>query len=57
MGLFFVASQFLTGLNWEWRPRGPIERAGAGGPAVAGVAFAAAWTSWDRFGLNLFQSL
>jgi cytochrome c-type biogenesis protein len=44
MGLLFVASVFVTRLNREWHPRGLIERAGAGGPVLAGVAFAVAWT-------------
>lgn len=44
LGLFFVLSVFVTRLNREWRPAGLIERAGRGGPLVAGVAFALAWT-------------
>ena len=44
MGALFVASVFVTGLNREWRPHGLIERAGRGGPVVAGAAFAIAWT-------------
>lgn len=44
MGLLFVASVFVTRINREWRPNGLIERAGTGGPVVAGVAFAVAWT-------------
>lgn len=44
MGVVFIAAQYVTRLNWEWRPPGLIERAGRGGPAVAGVAFAVAWT-------------
>ncbi|MGH2952131.1 MAG: cytochrome c biogenesis CcdA family protein [Solirubrobacterales bacterium] len=44
LGLFFVLSVFVTRLNREWRPPGLIERAGSGGPLVAGVAFALAWT-------------
>ncbi len=44
MGLLFVGSVFVPLLNREWRPDGLIERAGRGGPAVAGVAFAIAWT-------------
>jgi cytochrome c-type biogenesis protein len=44
MGLLFVASVFFTRLNREWHPSGLIERAGTGGPIVAGVAFAVAWT-------------
>jgi cytochrome c-type biogenesis protein len=44
MGLLFAASVFVTALNREWRPHGLIERAGRGGPVVAGAAFAIAWT-------------
>ncbi len=44
MGLLFLGSVFVTRLNYEWRPDGLIERAGKGGPVVAGAAFAIAWT-------------
>ncbi len=44
MGVLFVASVFVVRLNREWRPQGLIERAGRGGPVVAGAAFAIAWT-------------
>jgi len=44
MGGLFVASVFMVQLNREWRPPGLIERAGRGGPALAGAAFALAWT-------------
>lgn len=44
MGVLFVASAFITGLNRDFRVPGLIERAGAGGPVVAGAAFALAWT-------------
>lgn len=44
MGVLFIASVFLTRLNREFRPSGLIERAGRGGPIVAGAAFAIAWT-------------
>ncbi|MDQ6916156.1 MAG: cytochrome c biogenesis protein CcdA [Actinomycetota bacterium] len=44
MGIAFVASVFVVRLNREWRPEGLIERAGRGGPIVAGAAFAIAWT-------------
>jgi len=44
MGALFVASVFIARLNRDWRPRGLIERAGRGGPVVAGAAFALAWT-------------
>jgi cytochrome c-type biogenesis protein len=44
MGVLFVASVFVTRLNRQWRPAGLVERAGRGGPVVAGAAFAVAWT-------------
>jgi len=44
MGLLFVGSVFFLKLNRELRPNGLIERAGRGGPIVAGAAFAIAWT-------------
>jgi cytochrome c-type biogenesis protein len=44
MGALFVASVFVARLNREFRPHALIERAGRGGPVVAGAAFAIAWT-------------
>lgn len=44
MGVLFVASLFVTRLNREWHVDGLMERAGKGGPVVAGAAFAIAWT-------------
>ena len=44
MGVLFIGSVFVLRLNREWRPPGLIERAGRGGPLVAGAAFALAWT-------------
>jgi cytochrome c-type biogenesis protein len=44
MGVLFVASVFVTRLNRDFRPQALIERAGRGGPVVAGAAFAIAWT-------------
>ena len=44
MGLFFIASLLLVRLNREWHPEALIRRAGRGGAAVAGAAFAVAWT-------------
>ena len=44
MGVLFIGSVFVTGLNREFRPPGLIQRAGKGGPVVAGAAFALAWT-------------
>lgn len=44
MGALFVASVFVVRLNRDFRPTALVERAGAGGPVVAGAAFALAWT-------------
>jgi cytochrome c-type biogenesis protein len=44
MGLLFLLAPFVPRLNREWRPEGLIRRAGAGGPIIAGLAFAIAWT-------------
>jgi cytochrome c-type biogenesis protein len=44
MGVLFVASLFITRLNREWHVNALLERAGKGGPVVAGAAFAIAWT-------------
>ena len=44
MGVLFLASAFVLRLNQDWHPGGLIERAGRGGPVIAGLAFAIAWT-------------
>jgi cytochrome c-type biogenesis protein len=44
MGMFFIASLFIVRLNREWHVDALLERAGRGGPLVAGAAFAVAWT-------------
>jgi cytochrome c-type biogenesis protein len=44
MGLVFVGSLFITRLNMEWKPSGLIQKAGSGGPMIAGAAFAIGWT-------------
>jgi cytochrome c-type biogenesis protein len=44
MGVLFVASVFVARLNREWHVDALMERAGKGGPVVAGAAFAIAWT-------------
>jgi cytochrome c-type biogenesis protein len=44
MGALFVGSVFVARLNREFRPHGLVDRAGRGGPVVAGAAFAIAWT-------------
>ena len=44
MGVLFIGSVFIVRLNREFRPEALLERAGKGGPVVAGAAFALAWT-------------
>ena len=44
LGVLFVVTPFVPRLNREWRPDALIQRAGSGGPLVAGAAFAFAWT-------------
>ena len=44
MGVLFVASMFVARLNREWHVDALVERAGRGGPVMAGAAFAIAWT-------------
>ena len=44
MGVLFVSSLFVPRLNREWHVDALLERAGRGGPIVAGAAFAIAWT-------------
>jgi cytochrome c-type biogenesis protein len=44
MGVLFLATPFIPRLNREWRVDALMERAGSGGPLVAGAAFAIAWT-------------
>jgi cytochrome c-type biogenesis protein len=44
MGVLFVASLFIARLNREWHVDALLDRAGRGGPVVAGAAFAIAWT-------------
>jgi cytochrome c-type biogenesis protein len=44
MGVLFVGSLFIVRLNREWHVEALLERAGKGGPVVAGAAFAVAWT-------------
>ena len=44
MGVLFVASLFITRLNREWHVDALLQRAGKGGPIIAGAAFAIAWT-------------
>lgn len=44
MGAFFLLTPFVDRLNREWRPEALMAKAGSGGPIVAGLAFAVAWT-------------
>src|SRR5688500_4488087 len=44
MGVLFIAAMFIDRLNREWRVDALMERAGKGGPIVAGAAFSIAWT-------------
>jgi cytochrome c-type biogenesis protein len=44
MGVLFVGSLFVTRLNREWHVEALMTRAGKGGPLIAGMAFAVAWT-------------
>ena len=44
MGMVFVGALFVPRLNREWHIESLLERAGKGGPIVAGAAFAIAWT-------------
>lgn len=44
MGLLFVASPFVGRLNREWHVDALMQRAGSGGPVIAGLAFAIAWS-------------
>src|SRR3954467_13591521 len=44
LGIFFVCTLFVPRFNRDWRPEALISRAGAGGPVIAGLAFAVAWT-------------
>ncbi len=43
LGVFFLLTPFVPALNREWRPDALALRA-AGGPLIAGAAFAVAWT-------------
>lgn len=44
MGLLFVLTPFVPRLSREWRMDALMQRAGSGGPLIAGAAFAIAWT-------------
>ena len=42
--IFFLLTPFVPKLNKDWRPETLILKAGTGGPIIAGLAFAIAWT-------------
>jgi cytochrome c-type biogenesis protein len=44
LGVLYLASAAVPRLGREWRPQRLLARAGRGGPVLAGVAFAVAWT-------------
>jgi cytochrome c-type biogenesis protein len=44
LGAFYIAAALLPRLGREWHPERLLNRAGKGGPLVAGAAFAIAWT-------------
>jgi cytochrome c-type biogenesis protein len=44
LGVLFVAATAIPALGREWHAQRLLERAGRGGPLVAGAAFAIAWT-------------
>jgi cytochrome c-type biogenesis protein len=44
MGILFVAAPFIPRVAREWHVDALMQRAGRGGPVIAGAAFALAWT-------------
>jgi cytochrome c-type biogenesis protein len=44
MGILFVLAPFIPRLSRQWHVDALMQRAGRGGPIVAGAAFALAWT-------------
>jgi len=44
MGILFVAAPFIPRVAREWHIDALMQRAGRGGPVIAGAAFALAWT-------------
>ena len=44
MGVLFVLAPFVPALSREWHVGKLMQRAGRGGPALTGAAFALAWT-------------
>jgi cytochrome c-type biogenesis protein len=43
LGAFFIATLFIPAFNREFRSQKLLQKASAGGPIVAGLAFAVAW--------------
>src|SRR5262249_45416700 len=46
MGIVFVLAPFVPAFSREWHVDRLMARAGRGGPAITGAAFALAWTPW-----------
>lgn len=44
MGVFMLAAPLVPRLNRTWHPERLMAKAGSGGPVLAGLAFAVAWT-------------
>jgi len=44
MGIVFLATPFVSRLNFQWHSESLLRLAGRGGPLIAGAAFAIAWT-------------
>jgi cytochrome c-type biogenesis protein len=44
MGVIFLATPFVSMLNFQWHSQSLLRLAGRGGPMLAGAAFAIAWT-------------
>ncbi len=44
MGVVFLATPFVSRLNFQWHSESLLRLAGRGGPLLAGAAFAIAWT-------------
>lgn len=44
MGLFFLLTPFVARINRQFKPQALLEKAGSGGPVIAGAAFAIGWT-------------
>jgi cytochrome c-type biogenesis protein len=43
LGVFFIATLFIPAFNREFRSQRLLQKAGTGGPIIAGLAFAVAW--------------